>query len=195
MPLWRKTLVFLAMVNEVATEMQHRWKYVDDITVAEVCDPKACTPPNGTQDAMDAISSRADNDHMSLNVGKCAVMQCAFSKRVPPPPVVSANDKTVPTVTTLTLLGVTLTPTLKWDQHVDSLVNKANSKGFFLAVLRRSGVTPSHLISFYITFIRPTLEYAAPVWHPGLPQHLSNQLETAQRLCLRSIYPDLSYRA
>lgn len=57
------------MVNEVAREMQHRWKYVDDITVGEVCDPT-----NGTQDAMDVISSRADTDHLTLTVTKCAVM-------------------------------------------------------------------------------------------------------------------------
>ena len=36
-------VVFLAMVNQVAVDMPQRWKYVDDITVGESCDPH--TPP------------------------------------------------------------------------------------------------------------------------------------------------------
>ena len=38
-------VVFLAMVNLVATESGCRWKYVDDITVGESCNPMAFTPP------------------------------------------------------------------------------------------------------------------------------------------------------
>ena len=64
----------------------------------------------------------------------------------------------------------------------------------FLVVLRRAGVMPAHLVRFYIRFIRPILEYAAPVWHPGLTQRQSHQLETVQRLALRSIYRALPYR-
>ncbi|XP_035690107.1 probable E3 ubiquitin-protein ligase HECTD4, partial [Branchiostoma floridae] len=38
----------------------------------------------------------------------------------------------------------------------------------------------------YLTFIRPLLEYASPVWG-GLPKHLSDKLEAMQRRCLRII--------
>ena len=63
-----------------------------------------------------------------------------------------------------------------------------------LVVLRRAGVMPAHQVRFYIIFICPILEYAAPVWHPGLTQRQSHQLETVQRLALHSIYPALPYR-
>ena len=121
------------------------------------------------------------------------VMQCSFGKRVPPPPQLSANGSTVPIVNSMTLLGITLFPSLKWDQHVDSLICTANGKRDFMVVLRRAGVGAPHLITFYTVFIRPTLEYAAPVWHPGLTHRLSDDLERIQRLCLRTIHPELSY--
>ena len=129
-----------------------------------------------------------------LNVGKCAVMQCSFSKSCPPVPTVRADGQVVPIVSSLTLLGVTLMPTLKWDLHIDSLVSKANSRRYFLAVLRRAGVALEDLVLFYTTYIRPVLEYASPAWHPGLSTKLSDKLESAQRLCLRSILPHQSYR-
>ena len=71
---------------------------------------------------------------------------------------------------------------------------RPNSRRYFLVVLRRASAMPAHLVRFYVTFIRPILEYATPVWHPGLMQRQSHQLDTVQRLALRSIYPALPYR-
>ena len=86
---------------------------------------------------MDVISTRSAADHMTLNVGKCTVMQCSFGKRVTPPSQVSANGNTVPTVNSMILLRITLSPSLKWDQHVEGLICRANiGKRYFLAVLR-----------------------------------------------------------
>ena len=45
--------------------------------------------------------------------------------------------------------------------------------------MKRAGVHADLLLRFYVTFIRPMVEYATPVWHPGLTQHLSDQLESA----------------
>ena len=121
---------------------------------------------------MDLIGAQAHHDNMMLNVGKCAVVQCSFSKRCPPVPTVRAEGQVVPFVSSLTLLGVTLTPTLKWDQHIDNLVSKANTRRYFLAVLRRVGVALKDLVLFYTTYIRPVLEYASQAWHPGLSAKL-----------------------
>ena len=59
-------VVFLAMVNQVAVDMPHRWKCVDDTTVGESCDPR--TPPtSGLQQAMDGISRFTTDNHMTLS--------------------------------------------------------------------------------------------------------------------------------
>ena len=186
-------VVFLAMVNQVAVYIPQRWKYVDDITVGESCDPR--TPPTSAlQQAMDGISRFTTDNHMTLNVDKCGTMQCSFGRDPPPQLDITSNGRRVSNLLSMTLLGVTIAPSLSWEHHVESVISKANSRRYFLVVLRRAGVMPVHLVHFYITFIRPILEYAAPVWHPGLTQRQSHQLETVQRLALRSIYPALPYR-
>ena len=45
----------------------------------------------------------------------------------------------------------------------------------------------------YVSVIRPVLEYACPVWHTSLPMYLSDNIETIQKRCLRTIFPGHSY--
>ena len=92
----------------------------------------------------------------------------------------------------MTLLGLTLHHALKWDTHIEGIVTKANAKNYFLVTLKRAGTTREQLVKFYITFIRPGLEYATPVWHPGITKTLSNNIERVQRTSTR-IHPELSY--
>ena len=52
---------------------------------------------------------------------------------------------------------------------------------------------PNDMILFYLTCICPVLDYACPVFHAGLPQYLSNEMERMQKRVLRIVYPALSY--
>ena len=45
----------------------------------------------------------------------------------------------------------------------------------------------------YCSLVRSILEYASPVWHCGLTQKLSDDIEAVQRRCLKIIFPLLSY--
>ena len=73
------------------------------------------------------------------------------------------------------------------------MITKAITKKYFLVTLKRAGTTTKHLIKFYVTFIRPDLEYTAPVWHPGITQALPDNTERVQRALLHIIFPELSY--
>ena len=146
--------------------------------------------------------------------GKC-IWPCSapLAKHIPPPLHFSTNGNTVPIVKSMTLLGITLSPSLKWDQRVEGLICRANCKrqAYFLVVLRRAGVGAPHLTTYYTVLIHPVSpHYATPVWQPELTQELSDDgLERVQRLCLqtenfpqcmgkvlvRTIYPELSYTA
>ena len=146
------------------------------------------------QPIMESISNQATRDHMTLNAAKCAIMQVSFGKTPPPALHILANDQEIATVTTMTLLGVTFTSNLRWDTHIQNLISRANSKRYLLTVLRRAGTTTAQLLRFYLTFIRPGVEYAAPVWHSSISQTQSNSLERVQSSSLRVMWPDLSYR-
>ena len=122
-------------------------------------------------------------------------MHVGFATAPLPPVQISVGDQEVGAVTVMKLVGVaTLTSSLKWDTHIENLIATSNSKKYLLVVLRRAGVTQEHLLQFYVSFIRPGLEYCAPVWHPDISQQLSDSLERVQRISLRAIRPDLSYR-
>ena len=64
---------------------------------------------------------------------------------------------------------------------------------YILRVLRRSGISPSDLLSVYYSLGRSILEYACSVWHTSLPNYLCNRIEQVQKRALRILYPDLHY--
>ena len=57
---------------------------------------------------------------------------------------------------------------LKWTQHVDAISSKVSSRLYFLKQLKRSGAGPEDFLCYYITVVRPVLEYACPLWYSSL---------------------------
>ena len=54
-----------------------------------------------------------------------------------------------------------------------------------LSMLKRHGLCVKDLVTVYVGFIRPLLEYAVPVWHPGLTEKQHYALERIQRRACR----------
>ena len=77
---------------------------------------------------------------------------------------------------------------MRWDAHIHGINAKANSTRYFLLVLKYAGISAPDLIMFYTTFVRPTLEYAAPMWHASISDALSDKLEGVHRSSLKTIY-------
>ena len=65
--------------------------------------------------------------------------------------------------------------------HIDYIIKKATARLYFLKQLKKAGLSSSHLIHFYITVIRPVLEYCAPAWHCALTKAQSESLEAIQK--------------
>ena len=93
-------------------------------------------------------------------------------------------------------LGITVTNTLQWSQHIDLISSKANRP---LGLIRRvcTDITdPDSKKLWYCSIVRPQLEYACELWSP----YTSNDkllLENVQRRATKFIlnYPrDMSYR-
>ena len=82
---------------------------------------------------------------------------------------------------------------MKWNAHVDKITTKAAKRLYLTKQLKRSGLSDNDLKCFYIASIRYILEYACQVFHYGLPEYLSDQIEPIQKRALRIICPDLSY--
>ena len=82
---------------------------------------------------------------------------------------------------------------MKWNAHVDKITTKAAKRLYLMKQLKRSGLSDNDLKCFYIASIRSILEYACQVFHYGLPEYLSDQIDRIQKRALRIICPDLSY--
>lgn len=82
-------------------------------------------------------------------------------------------------------LGVHITNSLSWSDHINHVTSKSNR---MLGYLKRNfPVAPTFLKKqLYITYIRPLLEYAACVWDPGHVT-LVNKLEAIQNRSSRFI--------
>ena len=108
-----------------------------------------------------------------------------------PPPTLTVSGNSIERVTCFKLLGVHVANNLRWDEHVQSIASKANSRLYYLKRLKRAGLSTVELLSFYCTVIRPVLEYACVVWHHGITRAQSDHLESLQKRALRIIFGEI----
>ena len=103
------------------------------------------------------------------------------------------NGRTIERVQSFKLLGIHISADLSWDMHVDYLIKKVSKRFLCIRYLVNAGVRDVDIVEIYCSVIRSVLEYACPVWHPGLTVKLSKDIERVQKRCLRLIYRTLTY--
>lgn len=81
-------------------------------------------------------------------------------------------------------LGVLLNSRFSFDDHVISVVNKANAALGFVKRWSKEFDDPYITKLLFCTFVRPILEYASPVWSPYYKVHI-DRIEAVQRRFLR----------
>ena len=84
------------------------------------------------------------------------------------------------------LLGVIISNDLKWDTYVSNIVKQANISLSIFKLLNKFNCPKIHSLRVYLSFIRPLLEYACPVWHSQLSKELSDKIESIQKRLLRT---------
>ena len=75
---------------------------------------------------------------------------------------------------------------MKWNKHIEEITRRANRKLYYQRDCRKSHL-PIHVdLTIFKSTIRPTLEYASPVWG-GIPKYLQDEVELVQTRCLQII--------
>jgi hypothetical protein len=167
-------------------------KYVDDTTVLSIsCNADDCN----LQACADHLVSWCRDNNMLINENKTKEMLIYFGKQSPPESInnITINGKIIERVSVFKLLGVFISSDLSWNYHVNYLLCKVSKRFHCIRCLVRAGVKDSDIVVVYSSIIRSVLEYACPVWHPGLTRQQSDELEAVQKRCLRIIYPSLTY--
>lgn len=89
------------------------------------------------------------------------------------------------TVDVLKYLGVNISTNLSWSYHVGKICETAKKKLWFLRRKLRLA-SQSVKLTAYLTYVRPTLEYAGIIWDPH-QSGLIQRLERVQRRAARFI--------
>ena len=165
--------------------------FADDANLLSISKPSIPLPTyvSKLQSDVDECTNWANTHAAILNVSKCK--HVPFSR-----PTVPAQVNTSSRVVTMAgsplsrasehrHLGVLLTPALNFDRHISSITNKYRSRVFLLCNM--SAFLPSHVINLlYKCYVRPTLEYAIPIWFPSLSTLQCNKLTKLQATAARN---------
>ena len=164
-------------------------KFIDDTTASEILGrQQSSNMMNITRQLMDWTKS----NNMIINSKKTKeIILGTLSKS--PPPILMMDGASIERVTTFKLLGLNISSSFKWDNHVNEICSKTASRMHFLKILRRACTRQADALNFYITVIRPILDYACPVWHSMITKRLSSKIEAQQMRAMRIIYGDLGY--
>ena len=102
---------------------------------------------------------------MYINRNKSKVMKFSRSQSHDFPLEVSFSDnECLEVVSSMKLLGVIVSDSLKWGQNTDFICKKAKSKIWLLRNMKESGLTDSQLVDAYKKEVRSLVELAVPVW-------------------------------
>ena len=168
------------------------WKYVDDSTISETVQKNE---ESQIQENVDRLVKKTNEDKFQMNESKCKEIRISFAKTEKVLDPITINNSPLEVVKEAKILGLNISNNLKWNIHVTEIVKKASKRLYFLTQLKRSKVGSRELVQFFVTCIRSLIEYACPVYHDGLPDYLSNDLERIQKRAMHIIYPSLSYHA
>ena len=103
------------------------------------------------------------------------------------------NGENLEVVNKAKIHGLGVSNNLKWNDHIAQIISKGQKHLYFLSQLKRARVGTKELVPFYTMCIRPVQEYASPVFHKSLTNHIDQDLEKIQNRALRIILPWVSY--
>ena len=86
------------------------------------------------------------------------------------------------------LLGVTVSSNLKWHAHVADVCKRAHAKLWLIRRLINLNATTEILLDLYYKQVRSLMEYAAPLWSPGLTESDKEELERLQKSAFSIIF-------
>ncbi|KAL0165891.1 hypothetical protein M9458_037735, partial [Cirrhinus mrigala] len=93
------------------------------------------------------------HNNLELNKLKTVEMTVDFRRNPPALPPLTIMNNTVTSVETFRSLGTTITQNLKWDNHIDLIVKKAQQRLYFLRQLRKFNLPKELLKQFYSAII------------------------------------------
>ncbi len=121
-------------------------KFADDTTVIGLITDNDET---AYREEVSTLTKWCQENHLSLNIDKTKELVVDFRRQSRVHTPISIDKTPVERVNSFKFLGVHITEDLTWSAHTDAVLKKAHQRLFFLRRLRKFGMSPSNLRSFY----------------------------------------------
>lgn len=180
-------LLFVLYINDIAYGLDNvECKiFADDVKLyAHFSSTDQCQSHEFLQNALTKIEEWANRWQLTISAPKCSLLR--LGKGFANSADYSLCGITLPAVVQCKDLGVCIHQSLKPSVHCNSIAARAYR---VLNILFRCFFTANStvLLRAYVTYVRPVLEYASPVWSPCYVTDI-DLLERVQRSFTRRLY-------
>ena len=150
--------LFFIMINDLSVkDVNDLRENVDDSSLSESVGSDG---PSNLQKYVDEFNQKSAADGFQIKESKCKAFCISFAPSTREFQPISINGKIVERVTSVKLLGLTISNNLKWNSHISHVCKKVAPRLYFLRQLKRAKLPANDLILFYSTCTRPAIEYA-----------------------------------
>jgi len=164
------------------------FKYADDVTFLHFIRSEE---EDFLQHEWSHLEAWSRSVGLTLNHSKSFVMNYVTKKSLNLQDVMTDAGAPISTVTSISLLGVTLSCDFSWNIHIDNIVKKCYRRFFILRNMRRSSCPSSVIFKCYVAFIRSVLLYSFPCFC-NLPSYLLDKLLRVERLATK-YFPNFTF--
>ncbi len=126
-------------------------------------------------------------NNLELNTLKTVEIIVNFRSNPPALPPLTILNSSVTAVESVRFLGTTISQDLKWDNHIKSIVKKAQQRLYFLRQLRKFNLPQELLKQFYSAFIESVLCTSITVWFSSTTKSDHRRLPILQELYLSRV--------
>ncbi len=141
------------------------------------------------REEVSTLTKWCQENHLSLNIDKTKELVVDFRRQSRVHTPISIDKTPVERVNSFKFLGVHITEGLTWSAHTDAVLKKAHQRLFFLRRLRKFGMSPSILRSFYTCTVESILTGCITAWFgnstAGNRKALQRVVRTARPYCWR----------
>lgn len=182
-------ILFTIFINDLGDDLKCEFlMFADDIKIFKVVGSRR--EEQELQNDLNTLSLWCRNNKMVLNVEKCHFME--FSNRIRQNTSrYYINDTELVKVEQIRDLGVVFDNKLKFDSHIDGIINKTYKMLGFISRLTKDFKKSDCLQMLYNTLVRSNLEYCTTVWSPNHELHIL-KLERIQKSYTRLLFFRLS---
>ena len=148
------------------------FKYADDTALVSQC----VNDDTEYRKEVEYFVSWCMNNYLELNVKKTKEMIVDFRKSPCDHVPLLINNETVDTVHEYKYLGTTIDDKFTFNQHVECLYKKANSRMYFVRQLRKLKVDNKILALFYTSVIQSVITFSITCWFGNSSSEAKNKL-------------------